>query len=213
MQIECRECSAVVWVIESPTLLRKHMGELYAQIHGQDGKFVLSDQGREVEIDKEADMILNPFEVDINNKKFLNKVYSELKELAYQVDHYLQTQSLISSVTAYFMELEQNASISLKCGEFDLSQLLKALEIRIDDCEDEILGKLGQYLHVISKLMKKKLVIFFNLSMYLEIEEIERLLNEAFYLNMCVLLIETQDIALAIPKKCYIIDSDSCEIY
>lgn len=213
MRIECKECSPAVWVIESPALLRKHVGELYAQIQGQDGKFVLSDQEKELEFSKTAEIILNPFEVDVNNKKFLNKVYSELKELAYQEDYYLQTQSLISSVTAYFMELEQSASISLKCGEFDLVQLLKALEIRIDDCEDEVLGKLGQYLHVISKLLRKKLIMFFNLSTYLETEEIETLLREAFYLDLHVLLIETQDIALAMPKKCYIIDKDSCEIY
>lgn len=213
MRIECRECAPAIWVIESPALVRKYVGELYAQIHGQDGKFVLSYQEREVELSKEADIIMNPFEVDVNDKKFLNKVYSELKDLAYQAEYYLQTQSLISSVTAYIMELEQSASVSLKCGEFDLVQLLKALGVKIDDCEETVLGRLGQYLHVISKMMRKRLVIFFNLSTYLEEKEIEKLLQEAFYLNLCILLIETRDIVLALPKKCYIIDRDSCEIY
>lgn len=213
MKIECKEGCTAILIIESPMLLRKYLGELWKQVHSQSGMFVLTDMEKEMEFHKEADMILNPFDVDVNDKRFLSKVYSELKEMAYQEDYYLKTQSLISSVTAYFLELEQNASVSLKCGEFELTQLFKALEIRIDDCENEVLGKLGQYLHVASKLLKKKLVLFFNLSTYLECEEIEELLKEAFYLDLRVLLIEAQEISLAIPKKCYIIDRDGCEIY
>lgn len=210
MRIECGENCVAIWVIESPTLLRKYLSGLCAQIRSQDGSFILSDQEKEIELNKKADMILNPFEVDVNDKRFLNRVYTELKELAYQEDYYLQTQSLISSVKAYFMELEQNASVSLKCGDFDLLQLLKALEISIDDCEEGVLGKLGQYLHVVSKLMKKKLVIFLNLSAYLEREEMEVLMREAFYLDLRILLIETREIVLEIPKKCYIIDKGGC---
>ena len=204
MQIECRENQAAIWVIESPGIMRGYLGELLCQFEGEEGRFVLSEEDKIWDISKQAELILNPFEVDVNDKKFTAKAYLELKELALNEDYYLETQQLISSITAFFMEIERGASVRLDYGEADITQIFKAFGVRIDDCENEMVGKLGQYLHVLSKLMRKKAVIFFNLSSYLEPWEIERVVQEAFYLKMYVILMETREIDIAIPKKYYI---------
>lgn len=213
MQIVFQENQAAFWIIESPRTLRTYLEELYDQTLGQEGNFVLSDQDMELDLSKRAEVILSPWEVDLNEKKVLNKIYSELKELAFSESYYLETQQLISSITSYFLDLEKDASVNLACEELDFSQLLKALGIRIDDVSDNRVDMLGQYLHVLSKLMGKQLVIFCNLSNYLEIWEIEALLKEAFYLKLYVLLIERSEYDVALDKKCYIIDRDNCEIF
>ena len=213
MRIECRENQAAIWVIESPRVRRKIIGELLEQFHGKAGQFVLSDQEKELDIGKSAEIIEDPFDVDVNDKKFIAKVYSELKDIAFGDVYYPQTQQLITHITSYLMEIEQEASVYLDYGEMDFSQMLKAWGIRIDDCENEIVGKLGQYLHILSRLMKKKIVVFCNLSLYLETWEIEKILQEAYYQKLYVILLESQEMDIAIKRKYYIIDKDNCEIY
>ena len=59
MRIECRENQAAIWVIESPRVRRKIIGELLEQFHGKAGQFVLSDQEKELDIGKSAEIIVD----------------------------------------------------------------------------------------------------------------------------------------------------------
>ena len=199
--------------MESPGIFRKYLKELLNQIQSKEGKFVLSHEEQELDIGKNAELILNPLEIDINDRRFINKLYGELKELAYDEAHYVQTRQITQNIMAYFIEFEQESSIALDYSELDFGQLMKAVGIKIDENSDETVERLAQYLHVIAKLMNKILVVFVNLSAYLENWEIENLLKEAFYLKLYVILIERQNLSLEIRKNCYIIDTDCCEIY
>lgn len=64
------------WIIESPDLFARYVQELICQCEGKDGDFVLSKNDKIVEISKYMEVIINPFGIDINNKKiyynFLN---------------------------------------------------------------------------------------------------------------------------------------------
>ena len=213
MQIKCQENQATLWIMESPRIFRKCLTELLNQFQSKEGKFVLSHDEQEVDLGKRAELILNPLEVDTNDRRFINKLYGELKELAYGESYYMQTRQMVHDIMAYFMELEQESSVSLNYEELDFVQLLKAMGIKIEEGPDEMFERLLQYLHVVAKLMNKLLIIFVNLSTYLEEWEIEALLKEAFYLKLYVILIETHDLSLEIKKNCYIIDTDYCEIY
>lgn len=213
MQIKCQENQAILWVMESPGIFRRYLKELSSQVQSKEGKFVLSHEDKELDLGKKVELILNPLEVDINDKRFVNKLYGELKELAFGESYYVQTRQMIHDVMVYFMELEQESSVSLDYGELDFVQLLKSLGVKIHDDTEETVERLAQYLHVSAKLMNKTLVVFVNLSAYLENWEIEKLLQEAFYLKLYVILIERRKLHLEIKKKCYIIDTDYCEIY
>ncbi len=212
-QLEFVENQVIIWAIESPRLMRKYLGNLIHQTISREGEFVLSDQGKEVEISKNVDIVLNPFEVDVNDKKCINKIYSELRELAYGEKYYLRSQQLFGMITNFLLELEQESSVNLSFGELDFIQLLKAMGVKCDDSDNGLVGRLGQYLQVISRILNKRVVVFVNLSAYLEQKELILLLEQAFYLKIYVVLIEKDDICLAFPKKTYIIDSDGCEIF
>ncbi len=66
---------------------------------------------------------------------------------------------------------------------------------------------------MISRILNKHVVVFVDLSAYLEQKEMILLFEQAFYLKIHVVLIEKDEICLAFPKKTYIIDSDGCEIF
>lgn len=71
------------WIIESPEAFSEYVREIYLQCEGKDGRFVLSQNGKELDMSKYAEIIFNVYELDVNNRKILNKVYQGLEDLAY----------------------------------------------------------------------------------------------------------------------------------
>lgn len=214
MQLDFDENEAIVWSIESPIAFRKHLDELLAQIGGEEGKFILSQDCGEASIPKNMELILNPFLIDINDKKCLNKLYSELVETAYGEKYYLATQQLLSEISGYFFDMEQEASIALTFeDEIDFLQLMKAVGIKAEDGEKDLLGRLEQYLKVIANLLHKKIIVFVNLTSYLTEQEIGELVLQADYLKIFIVLIESRENRFSFPAKYYIIDKDGCEIF
>ncbi len=91
------------WIIESPKLYAYYLQELFLQQNGEEGRFVLSDKEKELNIAKNMEIIVNPFQIEINGRKILNKLYAELDQLSkselmyYLTD--LQMQELIKEIS------------------------------------------------------------------------------------------------------------------
>lgn len=214
MQIEFQENQAVLWCIESPVVLRNYLEELSNQIQNHEGNFILSEQEKVLELGKSIDLLLTPFAVDVNEKRCLNKIYAEFKEKAYDEVNYLRTKTLLDNILSYFFDMEQETDIDLIFdNDVDFGQLIKAVNLKIEPYDEDMLGKLGQYLKVMAELLQKKIIIFVNLSFYMEVSEIEELLKQASYLKLQVVLIEQREIELDFSCKKYIIDKDNCEIF
>ena len=83
------------WIIESPESFSGYVLELSTQIDGNEGQFVLSDKNKELDLAKKAELIFNPFTVDINERKILNKLYMELSDLSKEEEMYIKTVELL----------------------------------------------------------------------------------------------------------------------
>ena len=83
MQLKFIENEAIVWVIETPKRLRVYVKELWCQTEGGEGEFVLSDNGKLLDISKQIEFILNPLDIQVNEKRCWNKVCTQLKEVAF----------------------------------------------------------------------------------------------------------------------------------
>ena len=213
MQLGFEENLVTVWVIESPALMRRYVEELWQQTEGKEGNFVLSNGGKELDIGKQVELLLTPFGVDVNEKKCWNKVSAELKNKAFDETHYVQTQQLFTVVQQYFISLEMDSELDFCYDEIDFGQLLKASGMKLEGDDNDLINNLVLYLKIMARLFRKQVIAFVNLSAFLEPEELELLLHQAFYMKLNILLIESREISLADRKKCFIIDKDKCEIY
>lgn len=157
MQIELVENQAIVWVIESPKLLRTYAKELWYQTQAEEGEFVLSENGKLLDIQKQMEFILNPLEIQVNDKRCWNKVCTQLKEIAFAEQHYIQTQQLFTRIYQYFLSLEQDCEMEFSWEEeLDFMQLLKATGIKLEESNDSLLEHLAQYVKVVARLLKKR---------------------------------------------------------
>lgn len=212
-QIVFRNGKVCELIIESPQLFGKYVQELRGQIEGAEGRFVLSDEEREYDISKSVDFIIDPLAVNINEKKILNKLYSELEKMAYGEDFFIITQEICANIHKYFSDLEQVSPYILHIGDnIEMSNFFKALDVKVEDYAENYLERLNQYIKILAELLKRNLLVIVNLRSYLEDEQLMKLLDSAAYSEINILLIENVQRKLLDGIAYYIIDYDGCEI-
>lgn len=182
------------WIIEAPVFFKRVVQELYNQKNGLEGKFTLSLQDKILNISKKAELIVNPMAVDLNDKRIINKLYTQLSEQANAETFYMKTQEIKRQIYEYIFQLEQNHRYILNVDEdVDLNILFKSAGVCYEVFEEDFLDTLCRYMKVVNELLEIKLIICINLRSYLTDEQLTELINDLKYEEVGVLLIENQE--------------------
>lgn len=211
--IEIEPTSPCEWIIESTELFTKYIQELLKQNRGEDGKFIFSQGEKIIDFSKKGEIIINPFTVDINEKRIVNKLYAQLYELAHTELFYAQTQEILQKIQEYIYGLEQESRHVLCIDEnIDLSAIFKAVGVRHEIYEEDFCESLCRYIKVIGEVLGIRLVIFVNLRSYLSDEQLADLVRNVGYEDISILLIESKERSCISGINRCIIDVDLCEI-
>ncbi|WP_176686344.1 type II-A CRISPR-associated protein Csn2, partial [Peptoniphilus sp. oral taxon 386] len=202
--------------IEDKKYFRKIITELNEQINGNIGKFIMSEDDREILISKNVDIIIDFLNTNPNNKKVINRLLSELTENA-KIE-YEKLNIIINQLNIFFDDL-------LFSGDFELE--------REDDIKVEELIKLGgfyfnfdygntidrliSYMVVLRKYIGIKLFILINIEKILTVCEMKEFFEYCIMNEFKVLFIESgkadyENLDLKYIKR-YIIDEDLCDLY
>ncbi|UTC62607.1 type II-A CRISPR-associated protein Csn2 [Treponema sp. OMZ 787] len=214
-QIVFSENKVNVLTIENKAFFTKFISELFNQYSGSEGKFILSEDNKELSIPKTCALILNPINIDINNKQNLNKIYSILKQNISDEYSYLKTCSIKSEILKYLDEILFSLDIPLKRNEeFDLISIFKAINISFEAEYNNLLEKIIDYISASVELNQIRCFIFINLKQFLNFKDLSELYKFARYIKTNLFLIEgTYTSTKEDCEKPYIIDNDLCEIY
>lgn len=207
---EQKECE---WIIESPVIFTAYLQELCIQNEGGEGKFVLSNGDICLDMVKDVEIVIDPMNLNINDKKVLTKVYSELKNIAYDETTYLKTQQLISNLRQYFWELEYKSSVALDIDEeVDIQMIFKTLGVKIEEKEYAFWENIIIYIKTVSEVLRKKVLVLVNIRSFITDAQLEELLDCAVYNEIRILFIESAQRTCNHRIKRYIIDDIGCEI-
>ena len=214
MKLDLSKQCPCEWIIESPELFSKYVQELLKQKDGAEEGFVLCDEDRELDFSKYVDIIVNPFHVDINEKRILNKLYADLGSIAYGEELYLETQKMTSDIEQYFYELEHQSPYILEIQpEIDIIAILKALGVKFESSVEDFFENIIQYIKIAGELLKTEVMIFINPRSFFTGEQLENIYETAMYNEIALLYIENIQRDFSSNCKRYIIDNDYCEIY
>ncbi len=203
----------VEWIIESPQFFSQYVQELILQKEGKELGYVLSHEDKILDISKTVDIIINPFTVNINEKKIVNKLYAELNELAYAEDMYVETQEMVQVLNRYLLKLEQKTDHMLEVNHIvDMTLLFKATGIQHEVMEDSFFETIVRYIKLIAK-QGIKLIVFINIRTYLCDEQLILLIAEMAYQDIKILFVENYERSCIDGLFRYIIDMDRCEIF
>ena len=182
------------WIIESPKLYAYYLQELFLQQNGEEGRFVLSDKEKELNIAKNMEIIVNPFQIEINGRKILNKLYAELDQLSKSELMYVKTLELTGKIQEYLLELEQNTEYVLEFDmDLDMSALFKSVGIRYEVQETDFFEQIIRYIKIAVNVLATKVFVFINLRSYLTDLQMQELIKEISYQDVKGLFIENHE--------------------
>ena len=202
-------------VFENKKYYRESILELIRQHKGYEGNFILSNNNKEVSFDKNSYFISDLFNIDINNKKIITKVYGELLRNA--LDNIAEYNKIISYIREYFETLVFNNNLDLEYNdEIEANSLLKLGDFKIQIVESNYLEKLIKFLKVLVELCNIKVIFIVGLYRVFSVGEVGKIYKEVCLNKINIINIESeyQNIKKSDYYKeiLYIFDQDNCEI-
>ena len=202
-------------VFENKKYYRENIQELIRQHKGYEGNFILSNNNKEVSFDKNSYFISDLFNIDINNKKIITKVYGELLKIV--TNDIAEYNKITSYIREYFETLVFNNNLDLEYNdEIEANLLLKLGDFKMQFEESNYLEKLIKFLKVLVELCNIKVVFIVGLYRVFSLEEVEKIYKEVCLNKINIINIESENQNIKI-RDCYkeivyIFDQDNCEI-
>lgn len=210
--VDMCETQVDVLVLENATVMSEIVEDLYKQTLGREGSFILSEDNKEIKIEKNLSLVINPFAIDFNDKKIINKLFEELSFIGNEfVSEKMKINSEIGQMFEKIIDNTHYDNIVYNV-DFDWNSLFKLYGVKLD-CEcDTLLEKIISYIKILSRLCSIRIFCFVNIKNFLEEKEIKQLYEMAFYYKIQLLLIESNEDQHNTEENVYIIDKDRCLI-
>ena len=214
-KIEIEDNIIYTLVFENKKYYRENIIELINQHKGNEGSYILSNDNKEISFDKNSYIITDIFNIDINNKKVLSKIYSSLlKEIVEDISSFNE---LSTNIRLYFEKLIFNSSLEIEQGEeIDMCSLLKLGDFKIHVEQDDILEKFVKFLKVLTELCGCKIIFVVGLHTVFTQDEIIEIYKEVCMNKINIINIEYQQFNNLSNENykeiVYIFDEDNCEI-
>lgn len=208
--IDETENSANVLVIENENFLYGFLYELKNQIDSGYGKFVFSEESKIVSASKSVFLITDLLNTDMNNKKILSRIYSDMAEKAIEEDNYEKTARLLSALEEYISELTNEFDTELEYTVPAPDNLLKIFNIKVEDEERPLTEKLTDYLSLLHETFNIRFFIIFGLHSFLSSEDLKLLYDFTFLKKYAIMSIEHSVPELLECEKAFVIDWGLC---
>ena len=213
LEIELKENVAAVVVVEDIAYRLPLIDGLYSQVQGKEGNWLLVQNEKNYELDKKAEIILEPFSLELNNKKVKTKLYQDIKAIA-QDCCFTEGMEVHSHICKYLENLLERLPYPVKYEEeWNVLEILKAYGVELEEECDSLYEKLFNYIRLINQVCGIGIFITVNLKLYLTREQISELYKLAMYSKIQLVLIEfnMSDVKMDC-EEIYILDQDSCII-
>ena len=214
-KIEIEDNIIYTLVFENKKYYRENIIELTNQHKGNEGSYILSNDNKEILFDKNSYIITDIFNIDINSKKVLTKIYNSLlKEIVEDISTYNE---LSTNIRVYFEKLIFNSSLEIDQGEeIDMFSLLKLGDFKIHVEQDDILEKFVKFLKVLTELCGCRIIFVVGLHTVFTQDEIIEIYKEVCLNKINIINTEYQQFNNLSNENykeiVYIFDKDNCEI-
>ena len=207
LSIEYRK--TVGLVLENPLSMRIFIENLWSQTNGDNGILFLSDGKRSMRLDKSCRFISNPYEINLNEKKIVNAIYSEMAELS-MVELYEQESAVKSEIFRFIDQLAEHLPYPIDYDlEVDLQQLLKAVNVCLDVQSESLVERVVDYIRMAHQILGVEVYFFFHLADFLTGEEILLIQEAALYEDIVVIMIESDTTNIPAGIEYWIVDKDN----
>lgn len=208
IDIAFRENEVIVLTVENPQSFSRLLSDLWRQINGELGDFVLSEADKIYKLSKELEVIFNPFALSCNDKKIISRLYQQLNTFA-EIDLYEKTSELNGTVINYMDMLTNIVPYPLQYHlDIDISALLKAYKVEVNVSANSLVEQVIEYIRIAHQICNINIFVFVNLKQYFSEEEILSLYEFLFYEKIYFLVIEGMFLKKYLYERCLILYRD-----
>jgi CRISPR-associated protein Csn2 len=199
--------------LEDPVMFRKFTENLWNQSNGEAGEIYITEGDRSIKLQKEGCVILNPYVIDVNEKKILSHIYEEMQE-EMELDYYERGSEINRAIVSLLDDLENRLPYPLEYSlDLDFHQLLKLYGVKVESTSHELLEKIINYIRLAHQVLGVNFFAFVQLRNYFNTEELKKLREMISYEQIYVLMVENiVEIDEQTNQKWWIVDRDSCII-
>ena len=202
-----------VIISESPSRFYSMVSALNAQVGGDEGEFVFSEDGMDISPEKSGEIITDLFNFDLNDKKIINLLYKKIEKNFNFGKHIVKFNELNSLAENFLGDLFFDLPFSLTFEEAGVVDYLKLFSVKIEKSYESFLEKIVCYINVLVELKGCRFVIFVNLKSFLSDDDLRMLYSHCRNEKISVLLVESSVIRPVLPEeKAVIITEDLCEL-
>ena len=210
---ELNEDKILTLTIENQHLFYSIITDIQAQLEGNDGKFVISENFQPLDMRKNTELITQLVPFTVNQKELVSKLHTSLKKKAVDEIMYQSTQEIISRISGYLYKLteEQDMELEINAPD-DIAGILKAFDVRFEDKDMFLAERILEYTITSNELKGTKLFIIVNLRSYLTDAQAEQLFQSMLLKKLQLICIESSEHERLKNEEVIIIDKDMCVI-
>lgn len=213
LEIELKENITSVIVVEKLELRLSIIESLYSEIMGKEGNWLLVENEMNYELTKKMEIILEPFSLELNNKKVKTKLYQDIKAISQDV-FYMQGIEVHSHICNYLENLLERVPYPVKYNEeWNVTEILKVYSVELEEECDNMCEKLFNYIKLVNHVCGIDIFVIVNIKQYLTENQIIELYKLAMYSKIQLILIEFNMYSTKVDcEEIYILDKDGCII-
>ena len=212
--LEFSELQIPVIVIENQKKFYELVADIYDQIEGKDGDFILSESGEPLDLSKKADLLIDFFSLDCNQRKCLTLLYKKLAESTLIDKNYLDLKELQLDIAAFLQKIIDHFSYPLNfCEELPIIDLIKMADVKFNFGDQDISETLVNYLSIMRDLGGKTVFFLCNLKSWIGNDDLVKFYKDVIYRKITIVLLENHAYEKSLDCEIHrIIDNDLCEV-
>lgn len=213
-QIELPEDRIPILILENPTCFLKYVSDLINQSSGKDGEWILSHENKPLNFIKSCDVLIDPFSLEINQRRFIHSLYENLEKEVMNSELLLEWNAIYPGLAKIVEEIINSTDHHLAYSDkIDIKDFFKFMNVHFCDSSETLIEKMIDYMTIAADVFGIRLFVLINFKTYIDSTGLRYLYEQAIYKKYRLLLIEShfesEDNDL---EKVIIVDKDNCLI-
>lgn len=207
--------SLAVWVIENEKFCFESLKTLMQQCQGEDGPYLLTENGKPANISKSLVFTPSPFSIDHNPRKALTALYKQLNTTLTQSDTATKVQDLLEQISAILREALLDVESDLELPNVpDWEAVWKFFDIQFRESYANLAEEICDYTHAARLFLGTQVFIFAGVLAYIGVADLELLFKQITYDQIQVVFIENYlpEAKRLSGMQVLIVDHDLCEV-
>ncbi len=185
---------------------------IFSILYNEKNLFSYSENYVENDLEKNILTILNPLDIDANNKKMLNNLYKKIQANFISINEIDDIENINAKILSLLTKLSLNMNLPMNFEtELDILKILNLYKFSFQEDIENYLQKLVIFIKANLEIFSYNFIISFNLLSLLSNLEIENLKKELELLELTLVNINLSNKIKSENIDFITIDKDLCE--